>query len=122
MLNIPVDREGNTTYTKLEAYLGELEDSLESLEELEERSDEDENKIEELKIDIEELKQALKYVDSCANLIHEDNIRQYIQDLTEDSYTIDPYLKMYIDWDMLVDDALDDYSSVDINGELYYFQ
>lgn len=124
MLEIPTERNKNTSYEKLEAYLEELQDSLDELEEIEEedRTEEQKEEIVDLENDIEDLNRVLRVVDSRSYLIHEDNIRQYIQEDVEDNWPIPDFIASYINWEELIDNALPDYESIDIDGEYYYWR
>lgn len=127
MLDIPTEKNGNTSTEKLEEYLEELEYDLQQLEEVDDDGDteltmEQQEKMLELHDDIEDLKSILKQIDSRSYLIHEDNIRQCIQKSVEDVWEIPYFITNYINWDQLTDGLLKDWNQVEIDGTTYYWR
>lgn len=127
MLDIPTEKNGNTSTEKLEEYLEELEYDLQQLEEVDDDGDteltmEQQEKMLELHDDIEDLKSILKQIDSRSYLIHEDNIASYIQEDVEDNWDIPGTILQYINWSDLTDDFIRDYEQVEIDGSIYYWR
>ena len=82
-------------------------------------------KLEELQDEINDLQDALSEYDQLDEidpnemLIHEDEFRTYIIEMFQDLYDIPE--EIVVDWQQTANDQQTNYTSIEINGEVYYY-